>query len=178
MGESGRKSGADDARLNRNLSAVSAGFRSAASADGNGTVPPETQNGVESAGKPGSVVDCHSSGRDVTVALEQPTREQRGPRHCSPIWPCSRWGLPCHDVLPRVRCALTAPFHPYLCRIAAAIGGLLSAALSVDSRRPGVTWHRALWSPDFPRRSLGTPRQSGQLRRRSIKKPQTVSRRA
>ena len=109
-------------------------------------------NGVESADKPGSVVGCHSSGRNVTVALEQPTREQRGPRHCSPIWPCSRWGLPCHDVLPRVRCALTAPFHPYLCHIAAAIGGLLSAALSVDSRRPGVTWHRALWSPDFPRR--------------------------
>lgn len=112
------------------------------------------ENGVESVGKPGSVVDCHSSGRNVTVALEQPTREQRGPRHCSPIWPCSRWGLPCHGVLPRVRCALTAPFHPYLCRIAAAIGGLLSAALSVDSRRPGVTWHRALWSPDFPRRLL------------------------
>jgi len=31
-----------------------------------------------------------------------------------------------------------------------AIGGLLSAALSVGSRPPGVTWHPALWSPDFP----------------------------
>jgi len=31
-----------------------------------------------------------------------------------------------------------------------AIGGLLSAALSVGSRPPGVTWHSALWSPDFP----------------------------
>ncbi|CAD5262840.1 conserved hypothetical protein [Halomonas sp. A3H3] len=30
------------------------------------------------------------------------------------------------------------------------LGGLLSAALSVGSRRPGVTWHSALWSPDFP----------------------------
>ena len=30
------------------------------------------------------------------------------------------------------------------------LGGLLSAALSVGSRRPGVTWHLALWSPDFP----------------------------
>src|SRR5512143_4103711 len=30
-------------------------------------------------------------------------------------------------------------------------GGLLSVALSVGSRRPGVTWHSALWSPDFPR---------------------------
>src|SRR6185312_7764860 len=32
-----------------------------------------------------------------------------------------------------------------------AIGGLLSVALAVGSRRPGVTWHSALWSPDFPR---------------------------
>jgi hypothetical protein len=31
-----------------------------------------------------------------------------------------------------------------------AIGGLLSVALSVGFPRPGVTWHPALWSPDFP----------------------------
>jgi len=31
-----------------------------------------------------------------------------------------------------------------------AIGGLISVALSVGSRRPGVTWHSAQWSPDFP----------------------------
>ena len=31
-----------------------------------------------------------------------------------------------------------------------AIGGLLSAALVVGLRRPGVTWHPAHWSPDFP----------------------------
>jgi len=30
------------------------------------------------------------------------------------------------------------------------LGGLLSVALSVGSRLPGVTWHPALWSPDFP----------------------------
>jgi len=29
-------------------------------------------------------------------------------------------------------------------------GGLFSAALSVGSRPPGITWHPALWSPDFP----------------------------
>lgn len=52
--------------------------------------------------------------------------------------------------LPRERCALTAPFHPYLILLAQAIGGLLSVALVVGSRRPGVTWHPALWSPDFP----------------------------
>lgn len=31
-----------------------------------------------------------------------------------------------------------------------AIGGLLSAALVVGLRLPGVTWHPALRSPDFP----------------------------
>ena len=30
------------------------------------------------------------------------------------------------------------------------LGGIFSVALSVDLRRPGVTWHLALWSPDFP----------------------------
>jgi hypothetical protein len=53
----------------------------------------------ESAGKPGSVVDSHSSRPDVAVRLKQPTREQRGPRQCSPIWSCSEWGLPCHATL-------------------------------------------------------------------------------
>lgn len=30
------------------------------------------------------------------------------------------------------------------------LGGLFSAALAVNSHSPGVTWHPALWSPDFP----------------------------
>jgi len=102
--------------------------------------------------KPGSVVDNHSSGAHVAVYLKQPTRKRRGPRRCFPIWPCSEWGLPCHGMLPPARCALTAPFQPYLCDWTnpEAIGGLLSAALSVGSRPPGVTWHSALRSPDFP----------------------------
>ena len=68
-----------------------------------------------------------------------------GPQRWIPIWSCSEWGLHCHEPLPVARCALTAPFHPYL-----QAGGLFSAALSVGSRLPGVTWHSALWSPDFP----------------------------
>ena len=51
-------------------------------------------------------------------------------------------------VLPQARCALTAPFHPCLCL--AAIGGVFSVALSVASRRPAVSRHPALRSPDFP----------------------------
>jgi hypothetical protein len=74
---------------------------------------------MESAGKPGSVVDSHSSGSPVTRGLKRPTREPCGPHvaactACSPIWSCSGWGFPCRRVLPPARCALTAPFHPYL----------------------------------------------------------------
>ena len=71
-------------------------------------------NKSEPADKPGSVVDNHSSGTGVTTGLLQPTRRHRGPRFSLPIWSCFRWGLPSHRVLPLVRCALTAPFHPYL----------------------------------------------------------------
>jgi len=69
--------------------------------------------------------------------------------HCFPIWSCSKWGLPCHELLPVMRCALTTPFHPYLSY--KKLGGLLSAALAVSSRFPDVIWHFVLWSPDFPR---------------------------
>ena len=55
---------------------------------------------MESACKPGSVEDNHSSGTYVTARLKRPTRTQRGPRIRVPIWSCSRWGLPCR---PRYR---------------------------------------------------------------------------
>jgi len=49
---------------------------------------------------------------------------------------------------------------------------LLSVALVVGLRPPGVTWHPALWSPDFPPLCPSPPkgtttkrRLSGQLRR-------------
>ena len=45
---------------------------------------------------------------------------------------------------PGARCALTAPFHP--CRPRGA-GGLLSVALSLGSRPPGVTRHRVSVEP-------------------------------
>src|SRR5215471_16138156 len=71
----------------------------------------------------------------------------------SPIRSCSGWGLPCRSVLPPARCALTAPFHPYLPLLA---GGMFSVALSVGSRLPGVTWHPAQRSPDFPPRRVAS----------------------
>ena len=68
----------------------------------------------ESADKPGSVADNHSSWDYVAINLMQPTRTQCEQHRRVPIWPCSRWGLQCHGMLPPMRCALTAPFHPYL----------------------------------------------------------------
>ena len=123
---------------------------------------------AEPADKPGSVVDSHSSRRNVAVTLKQPTRTRRGPRHEVPIWSCSRWGLPCRSVarlavrsyrtispLPRVPPAFrrTGPLGRTFVRQATlgTVRRYLSVALSVGSRRPGITWHRALWSPDFPR---------------------------
>ena len=35
------------------------------------------------------------------------------------------------------------------------LGGIFSVALSIGLRLPGVTWHLARWSPDFPRRPDG-----------------------
>src|SRR5271170_5535506 len=68
---------------------------------------------------------------------------------CFPIWSCSRWGLPCRWCC-HPRGALL-PHHFTLAGTAcAALRRYLSVALSVGSRPPGVTWHRALWSPDFP----------------------------
>ena len=58
------------------------------------------------------------------------------------------------------RCGALLP-HPFtLTGYRSSLGGLLSAALSVGSHPPGVTWHSARWSPDFP---LQMQRLSGQL---------------
>ena len=64
--------------------------------------------------KPGSVVDSHSSGINVTVYLERPTRSQRGSRCRGTYLVLLRVGFTMPPLLPAVRCALTAPFHPYL----------------------------------------------------------------
>src|SRR5262249_2939753 len=89
-----------------------------------------------------------------------------------------RAGFCLPSVLPRTRCALTAPFHPYLStRLFEARsrharkrgvttvlsgpapsepsrgesrGGMFSVPLSVRLPCPGVTRRIALWSSDFP----------------------------
>jgi len=131
------------------------------------------QNKVrESAGKPGSVEDGHSSRAHVTVRLEQPTRERVRAAPCDlrrvfPYLVLLRVGFSLPHLLPAARCALTAPFHPYRpsCED---VGGIFSVALSVGSRLPGITWHPALWSPDFPPPRCRGGDRLGQLSRRHI----------
>jgi len=113
--------------------------------------------------KPGSVqgktCGSHSSRRTVARPLQRPTREQREPRCRSPIRSCSGWGLPTPGVAAgAVRSYRTISPLPDPARdarpcgrgVRQAIGGVLSVALSVASRRPAVSRHPALWSPDFP----------------------------
>jgi hypothetical protein len=139
-----------------------------------GDVAPAQQSGSEDAAHRGSGVGEVGS-RPVSRVLSRtaihlgrmspcassdlpgdPARAARAARGCvPPIWSCSGWGLPCRRCCHR-RGALL-PHHFTLTFRCPAItgkrrGGIFSVALSVGSRPPGVTWHPALWSPDFPPR--------------------------
>ena len=74
-----------------------------------------------------------------------------------PIWPCSRWGLPCRScyqkrggLLPHLFTLANRSWRSVFC-------GTVRQPSCLD--RPGVTWQRAQWSPDFPRgESFDSPR--------------------
>jgi hypothetical protein len=101
--------------------------------------------------KPDSVEDGHSSWRRLTTTLQRPTRNfhpsQRtgwGPRpgltrragacrpysRLVPYLVLLRVGFTLPPALPPERCALTAPFHPYLDGLRRR-GGIFSVALAV-----------------------------------------------
>src|SRR4051794_6003375 len=98
----------------------------------------------------------HPSRAAVADGLVRPTRKLGRAalpslRWTLPVWPCSGRGLPSRPGHPGRWWSLTPPFHPYRRLLA---GGLFSVALSRGSPRVGVAHRPALWSPDFPRRSL------------------------
>jgi len=75
------------------------------------------------------------------------TRASVGPTLAAPIRPCSGWGLPSRHVA----VTLVRSYHTVSAFLPLENGGVFfSVALSVGSRRPAVSWHPALWSPDFP----------------------------
>ena len=100
--------------------------------------------------------DGHSSGTMFAHCLEQPTRTASLTSPCGvialertiprcrpysvllPVW----FAMP--FPLPDPRCALTAPFHPYLIRRG---GGSFSVALSLGSPPPDVIRHRMSMEP-------------------------------
>ena len=78
-----------------------------------------------------------------------------------PIWPCSGRGLPCHACY-QARGALLP--HPFTLTVRDrgdhVLGGLLSAALSVGSRPPGVTWRPCPVEPGLSSRGRLSPAAS------------------
>ena len=99
-------------------------------------------------------MDNHSSGICVTTYLKRPTRIPHGP--CVIVLRQSGFlfGLAPSGVFPATPVASRAvrsyrTISP-LPTCLSARGGIFSVALSVGFRLPGVTWHSALWSPDFP----------------------------
>jgi hypothetical protein len=104
----------------------------------------------EPACKPGSVESSHSSMAPVTRRLKRPTRKL--------VWAHS--ALP-YSVLLRVGFTVplsvtTSAVRSYrtISPLPDESGGIFSVALAVGSRPPGITWHPAQWSPDFPPGSL------------------------
>ena len=76
--------------------------------------------GGESACTPDSVRDLAVRWRPSISAGDCPPAPAAYPGsdgrdHPPPARPCSGWGLPSHPGRPGCWCALTAPFHPYLC---------------------------------------------------------------
>ena len=119
-------------------------------------MPEKRGHHQQAACKPNSVKDGHSSRRRIAAALKRPTR--RFPLHATakavrmedPRWRAGqarraaiwvwlrippylvllRVGFTLPPTLPAERCALTAPFHPYLAPCG--VGGIFSVALAVS----------------------------------------------
>jgi len=101
----------------------------------------------ESADKPGSVENSHSSGIAVT---ERPQATYPGARVGTLNTPL--FGLAPGGVYPAARvttCAVRS-YRTISPLPGQSLGGIFSVALSVGSRPPGVTWRLCPWSPDFP----------------------------
>ena len=134
---------------------------------------------VLSASCRGRALDGHSSGTCVAARLARPTRATGRESPCvyhdlgrnaagRPYSVLLPVGFTLPPLLPRARCALTAPFHPFLRSRA---GGLFSVALSLGSPPPAVSRHRFPVEPGLS----STPRRRGAA---AVQPPDTVCVRA
>ena len=94
--------------------------------------------------KPGSVVNDHLSGINVTANLKRPTWEQIGQIY-GPLFGLASDGVyrALHVTTQAVVSYTAFPPLPFARRF-------ISVALSLESPPPDVIRHPALWSPDFP----------------------------
>jgi hypothetical protein len=111
------------------------------------------KSGLKWIGKPDSVVTRNSSHSDhsscplIAQGVERPYPRAMGGPPNPPIWPCSRWGLPCvhhhwrtGELLPRL-------FNLTRRRSA---GRYVFCGTFPRSLEAVVNGHPVLWSPDFP----------------------------
>lgn len=106
-------------------------------------------NQVKLTDKPGSVVDSHSSRPAIAHWLKQPTRVQYGPYLMNPYLALLRVEF----TVPRTVTSRAVRSYRTLSPLPdPACAGHRRFALCCTGRGfpPGVTWHPALWSPDFP----------------------------
>jgi hypothetical protein len=113
-----------------------------------------TDYGLKWIGKPDSVMahrmshSDHSSWLSIAREFERPYPRAMGGPPNPPIWPCSRWGLPCvrhywrtGELLPR-HFNLTGRENGRRYDFCGTFPRSLGAA---------INGHLVLWSPDFPR---------------------------
>ena len=121
---------------------------------------------VELVDKPSSVVDNHSSRRQITLPLKQPTRTLDGP----PIE--FLFGLATSGVYLAMVCYQSCGGllpHPFTLTHRYSMGGLLSVALSRGSPRVAVSHRPALWSPDVPQPRAAVKTTAGTAAARSAR---------
>lgn len=105
-------------------------------------------------------MDNHSSRPELARWLQQPTRVQCGPHHKNPYLVLLRveFTMPQTVTSCAVRSYRTLSPLPDPTYV-----GHRRFALCCTGRRllhpPGVTWHPALWSPDFPPLRLSPPKE-------------------
>ena len=118
----------------------------------------------------------HSSRPAIADGLQQPTRKSSGSGQAIlPYLVLLRVGFSLPLRLPATRCALTAPFHPYL-RIRRSAGGIFSVALirrtGFEPAPPAVNRHAALWRPDFASHAPNAPfRKRSSARATACRRP-------